>query len=467
MASRELRPWHTGVFISLLLIVFGVISAMNTTPEWVLNDMYSVRLPTWRPWEDFAQEQEVQAKAIKDSLREMAVNDSLIELGITPPPKARPGVGLIQFAPGDTLGFIKLAKALKSLKKGGSLRVLHYGDSQIEGDRITGEIRDALQRGYGGEGPGFQPIHPFVPMASVAHTSEGEWERMVSFGRANTKSPSNQYGLRGISHRYTTEGASINLTPRYYGYPLARRSKKFTLYHGPATGPLEVKWFANDTLWKIDYLESASPGGKIQVQASVPVKSLRLEFKGSSPDFYGISMEGLSGITVDNIAMRGADGLSFGRMNRSHFIQSLREHKVGLIILQFGGNSVPYFRSHDAVVRYGESFQRQIRLFKEALPDANILIIGPSDMATKEGIEWVSFPYVDDVRDILKKAAFKEGAGFFDVMTYMGGPGSMASWVKETPALAGPDHIHFTPKGAKKVAGAIVEGLLKEIDRHD
>jgi lysophospholipase L1-like esterase len=154
-------------------------------------------------------------------------------------------------------------------------------------------------------------------------------------------------------------------------------------------------------------------------------------------------------------------------MDRNHFTRSLREQHVGLVILQFGGNSVPYFRSYDAVQRYGDSFRRQIQLFKAALPDADILVIGPSDMATKEGVDWVSYPYVDDVRDVLKEAAFEEGAGFFDVMTFMGGEGSMAEWVEASPALAGPDHIHFTPNGAKKVASALAEALIDEIDRHE
>jgi lysophospholipase L1-like esterase len=170
---------------------------------------------------------------------------------------------------------------------------------------------------------------------------------------------------------------------------------------------------------------------------------------------------------VDNVAMRGADGLSFSRMDRAHFIQSLQRQPVALVILQFGGNAVPYFKSKEAVQRYGEAFRRQIRLFQEALPGADILVLGPSDMAVKEGMDWVSYPFVDDVRDALREAAFEEGAGFFDVMDFMGGPGSMEEWVNVNPPLAGPDHIHFTPRGAKKVATALVEAMNDELARHD
>ena len=167
------------------------------------------------------------------------------------------------------MGFAKLVIALEKVRQGGSARILHFGDSQIEGDRITGDLRDALQRVYGGEGPGMQPLVPFVPMAAVAHTAEGTWTRMVSFGRKNDKSPSNQYGPRGVSHRYSTKDgngpdAVVRFSPRSYGYARARQARQFTLLHGPAQGPLEVKWFANDTLWKIEYLDSAARGGGIE-----------------------------------------------------------------------------------------------------------------------------------------------------------------------------------------------------------
>ena len=37
----------------------------------------------------------------------------------------------------------------------------------------------------------------------------------------------------------------------------------------------------------------------------------------------------------------------------------------------------------------------------------------------------------------------------------MGGVGSMKQWVKHSPPLAGPDHVHFTTKGAEYVGDAL------------
>jgi lysophospholipase L1-like esterase len=68
---------------------------------------------------------------------------------------------------------------------------------------------------------------------------------------------------------------------------------------------------------------------------------------------------------------------------------------------------------------------------------------------------------LENVRDALKKAAFEEGVGYFDTYAFMGGVGSMRRWVEEVnPPLAGPDYIHFTPKGARKAG----EGILRALE---
>ena len=49
----------------------------------------------------------------------------------------------------------------------------------------------------------------------------------------------------------------------------------------------------------------------------------------------------------------------------------------------------------------------------------------------------------------------------------MGSEGSMVDWVNQSPPLAGPDHIHFTPRGSKKVGKAIVASLEFELGRYE
>ena len=47
------------------------------------------------------------------------------------------------------------------------IRVVHYGDSQIEEDRITSVLREHLQKQYGGGGVGLIPLHQTIPTATT------------------------------------------------------------------------------------------------------------------------------------------------------------------------------------------------------------------------------------------------------------------------------------------------------------
>ena len=58
-------------------------------------------------------------------------------------------------------------------KEGKTLRVAHYGDSQIEMDRISQNLREALQTRFGGLGTGMFPALTTTPMASVSHYASG------------------------------------------------------------------------------------------------------------------------------------------------------------------------------------------------------------------------------------------------------------------------------------------------------
>jgi len=471
MKDEQRTPLQIAIFFLSLMLVIGIGSYLNPSPEISINENFTLRTPQWK-LEVLEPIEEEPLVIFEDRARDTIVQEtpkSQIKKGLKTPSR---GLSRISFSNYDTLRFKSFSKSLKGLNLKTSLRILHYGDSQIEGDRMTREIRDFFQKNYGGSGAGFQNLTPFVPMAAVAHNTKGEWHRMVSFGRKNQKQPQGRYGLSGISNRYEVRkddgaDATVSFKPRKYGYSRARKFSRFELFHGPSKGPLEIKWFANDTLWRIEYLDSTARGGSFIQIATDPVKELRLEFKGNSPDLYGISLDGFFGVNVDNISMRGASGTSFTQMDEFHFSQEIRNHSIGLIILQFGGNSVPYFKSKESVNRYGDSFVRQIRLFRRLVPSANILVIGPSDMAFKDGLNWVSYPFVREVRDIMKKVAFDEKVGFFDLFAFMGEEGSMIDWVNQSPPLAGPDYIHFTPRGAKKVGKAIVSALEFELSAYE
>jgi len=181
-----------------------------------------------------------------------------------------------------------------------------------------------------------------------------------------------------------------------------------------------------------------------------------------SPELYGISLESDWGVMVDNIPMRGSAGTVFTKMDKSLHGKIVKDLNVKLLVLQFGGNVVPYIKDQKACENYGKWFISQIRLLKKMSPDASVIVIGPGDMSKKVKDEYASYPFIEDVRNALKKAAFSEGAAYWDIYEAMGGKNSMLAWVDAEPRLATTDYTHFTHKGARKIAEMFYSALIKD-----
>ena len=74
----------------------------------------------------------------------------------------------------------------------------------------------------------------------------------------------------------------------------------------------------------------------------------------------------------------------------------------------------------------------------------------------------VTYPMLVPVRNALRRAALNEDVLYWDVFEVMGGAGSMAAWVASEPSLASSDHVHFTRRGAKKIASLLLQSLDAE-----
>ena len=77
------------------------------------------------------------------------------------------------------------------------VRILHYGDSQIEEDRITGRMRTDIQELFGGYGAGMVPAYQSVPTSAVGQKCDVELPRSLVYGTPEQKHPQRNYGPSG------------------------------------------------------------------------------------------------------------------------------------------------------------------------------------------------------------------------------------------------------------------------------
>lgn len=363
--------------------------------------------------------------------------------------------------------------ALNAPARKPAIHVLHYGDSQIEGDRITGHLRNAWQSVWGGSGPGFlSPLSP-IPTLAMRQSWNGEWQRYARFGKRDTTIQHARFGLMAAfaqpsptSADSTSTAATLHFEPHPRGY---RRNRTFNQLHialGQVNEPTTLQLTLNgrDTLLVPLLPDTLAQNLSLPLAAldSTAFESLELQFDGGSPEIDGIGMWTDSGIVVHNLAMRGSSGTVFRQLDRDQFSRQLGAIRTELVMLQYGGNTVPYIEDVESAQRYGRWFSSQIRLFQSLLPGVPIMVIGPSDMARKAGTRMETYPQLTYVRDALKAAAFANDALYWDVFEVMGGEGSMAAWVQSDPPLASSDHIHFTLAGAKQIAELLRQSIQAE-----
>ncbi len=349
--------------------------------------------------------------------------------------------------------------------KNKKVRIMHYGDSQIEADRITSLLRNELQKKFGGYGPGLFPIVPVARKMSVNTEYSENWKRYPGFGKKDSTVIHNKYGALMAFCRFAPipKTEIINDTVSYEAWVKIKKPR--ASYGRTKSYPL-MKVFLSNSHTSINYSIKAD-GIEIQtgtIPPNTPFQTLTASFTktpdeillsfngGDSPDIYGISLEGSSGVVMDNIPLRGSSGTIFTKQNATLLSNMYANLSPNLIIMEFGGNSVPYIKNDKGATDYGRWFKSQINFMKRLNPKAAIIVIGPSDMSVKEKTTYVTYPYLEAVRDALKDAALSSGCLYWDMYEVMGGKNSMPKWVEAEPALAAKDYIHFSPKGAKKMA---------------
>jgi len=73
---------------------------------------------------------------------------------------------------------------------------------------------------------------------------------------------------------------------------------------------------------------------------------------------------------------------------------------------------------------------------------------------------------LEDVISVLKNAAFETNSCFWDMYLNMGGENSIQKWVAEKPSLAARDYIHFTNRGAQKIADYFIEDFMRDYENY-
>lgn len=416
-----MKPYQVLIFIAVVMGIVGVL-------YWAFPD---VKLLSTQH----------TAQQTLDTIAEIPEFPEITEIPDTQEIAVKPVIPkLIVDSTTDSRIFLQSFYASLSEAESRTVRVLHYGDSQIEEDRLTQQIREKLQERYGGKGVGLMPLVQTIPTLTVKQTlyMDGRFvspvqgpRRYLVYSYKRDQRTDGMYGMMG-------QMAEMNDS-------LVNGSENLmTVCHPIVTSALYERWrvFADSS-----------------IHYTISGDTVQLNGRGA---VYGLSQESRTGVIVDNIPMRGCIGLVFNKMDSAQLATFYREQNVRLIILQFGGNAIPSNQNPSTISAIVTGLRQQVRYLRTCAPEASILFIGPSDMLTQIEGEWQTYPMVPYMDKLLRKMALEENIAYFSLYRWMGGSGSMMKW--QEVGLAGADGVHFTRSGARKAGNAIGEWILNGLD---
>ncbi|MBS2019586.1 MAG: hypothetical protein JST00_42385 [Deltaproteobacteria bacterium] len=344
----------------------------------------------------------------------------------------------------------------RAKKAGAVTRVMHYGDSVITSDYVSGTMRRKMQAEYGDAGHGFLLVaNPWEWYFhnDVAHGAAEGWSSSRITG-PTTKD--GLYGLGGVTFTGSPGASAWFGTAERGSY--GKKVSRFDIYYleAPNGGEVEVKVGTT-----VERFSTKGEGDeKVSRVKSYAVEDgeakLTLRTTAGNPRLFGVAMErDEPGVVYDALGANGARAELWGGMNAAHWGEQMALRKPALVILQYGTNES---EAPGLPNDYEKTLGAVVEKIKAASPKASILIASPLDRAeTSESSGMRTKPIIKRLVNAQKNVAKEHGVAFWNTFEAMGGEGSMAKWAKN--GLGGGDLTHPTPAGAEVIGKLLFEAL--------
>ena len=355
----------------------------------------------------------------------------------------------------------------------GQVRILYYGDSQIEYDRVSSYIRRTLRREHGGTGPGLLlPVMPVTYTRSFYVRASPNWKRYNYLSFKKGEINHNDLGPFMAFCRYLPDGqissgkvkSWIRIIPSALADDSESKFEFLRIFYRNKLDDVRIDVKAGNNPVITDTLRISDKITEF-VCPLFNSRNVLIDFSGkTSPDIYGISIESKTGLIVDNIPQRGSAGLEFTMVDKENLRDSYSLLKPDLVVMHYGLNLATNIRNDYSY--YEKGLLRQLNLLKEISPGTGLLVVGLSDMAYQDGEIIKSYPNIPKIIDAQRNASTESGAVFWDARKAMGGRNSIIRWFNMNPPLAKKDYVHFTDQGADTIGRLMISELftVKEPD---
>lgn len=338
----------------------------------------------------------------------------------------------------------------------GTARVAVVGDSWIEGDIFSQDLRHLLQEEYGGSGVGFVNMHTDFPgfRRSVKQGGKG-WTTFM----ANKKADKSRLDL---AEQYAVPQAGVTASSTYagtsaFGAETEGWTRSRFLCLAPEGATVQVK--IGEGEWEE---RNIAPSDSVEcIELSGHTGSFELKTSTASLTGLGVWLDTPDGISVDCMSSRGFSGITLTGINPALCRDMARFVDYSLIILEFGVNAMSATQRDYSV--YSSRMVDVINHVRRCYPRADILVMGVGDRGEKRGGSVVSMSTAPAMITAQRDAARRAHCLFWDTREAMGGEGAVVEW--SAAGDINKDYIHMTHKGGARLARQLFNAIQHSLNQ--
>ncbi|MFI3323977.1 MAG: hypothetical protein SNI45_06595 [Rikenellaceae bacterium] len=331
-------------------------------------------------------------------------------------------------------------------ESGERVRIAFMGDSFIEGDILTMDLREMLQARFTGGGVGFVPITSQVAAyrGTIKHTFSRDWRSACITQQREEQ----RYLLSGYEF-YPEEGSWVEYERRLFREHAKQINSATLLYRSNSNARVSISINGNPA----EIYECKASDKLQRITIEQPITTIRYSFESSEGMvLYGTLLDYIepngSKVSLDNYAIRGNSGIHMNHIDPTLAAQFDRIAPLSLIVVQYGVNVSG--QENYSYAKYGNHLFNLIKHLKECYPDCAIAIMGVSDRCTLQGSEAVTMPTIVALDNIERQVAQSAGVIYFSTLQTMCEMGGMGEFVKN--GWANKDYTHINTLGGMKVA---------------
>lgn len=370
---------------------------------------------------------------------------------------------IVDYSDSTSRGMSHFYQILDSVGKiGRPVRIAVFGDSFIEGDIFTADLRKLFQNRFGGCGVGYVNITSNI--AGFRPTVRHRFSGWISKTAADSIYDRSKLGLNSAYFMSQGKGSWVELAGTSYYSSNTDSAECSAIYFESMQDSTDIYCSLNNSE---PFRKVSSGRGLKKLSVEGNIRSVKwITGDSCRALYYGVTMESRHGIIVDNLSLRGSGGYNLLSVPESRLRDFARLREYDLIILQYGLNvATRYGKKYD---KYYDAMSSAVKKMKRCFPESSILVVSVGDRMMKdEDGNLVTMPGVRNLVKYQEAIAADNSVAYWNMYELFKSLGGIEAFVNARPSMANLDYTHINFRGGARLAECFFDAIVYGKDTYD